>query len=151
MPKFNGVSHVDLTVHDADRSAAWYERVLCMQLLGDFPDLATPGVAARVVQVRKPATGMTFGLVQHESGADGAFSEFRVGLDHLALAVDSRDTLVQWVEHLDGCHVPHSGISDMPYGSVVVFRDPDNIQLELFALSPSFGVDLETSTSRPHS
>ena len=26
-----------------------------------------------------------------------------------------------------------SPISDQPYGSVLVFRDPDNIQLELFA------------------
>jgi catechol 2,3-dioxygenase-like lactoylglutathione lyase family enzyme len=142
MPKFTGVSHVELTVRDADRSAAWYERVLCMQLLGDFPDFATPGVAARVVQVRHPATGMTFGLIQHESGDESEFSEFRVGLDHLALAVDSRDELLQWVEHLDRCGVPHSGISDMPYGSVVVLRDPDNIQLELFAFSPSFRVDV---------
>src|SRR5262245_33160698 len=101
MPKFSGVSHVELTVRDADRSAAWYERVLCMPVLGDFPDLATPGVAARVVQVQHPATGMTFGLIQHDSGEDGEFSEFRVGLDHLALAVDSRDELLQWVEHLD--------------------------------------------------
>jgi glyoxylase I family protein len=26
-----------------------------------------------------------------------------------------------------------SSIADEPYGSVLVFRDPDNIQLELFA------------------
>src|SRR5688572_1518138 len=122
MPRFSGVSHIDLTVRDADRSAAWYGRVLCMQLLGDFPELATPGVEARVVQVRNPATGMTFGLVQHDSAEDGDFSEFRVGLDHLALAVKSREELVQWVEHLDACRVSHSEISDMPYGSVVVFR-----------------------------
>ena len=139
MPKFNGVSHVQLTVRDADRSAAWYERVLCMQLLGEFPQFATPGVAARVVQLRNPATGIHIGVIQHESGDEGEFSEFRVGLDHLALAVDSREELEQWVEHLDGCGAPHSGIRDMPYGgSVVVLRDPDNIQLELFTLRTSF-------------
>jgi glyoxylase I family protein len=142
MPEFTGVSHVELTVRDADRSATWYERVLCMQLMGEFADLATPGVAARVVQVRHPATGMTFGLIQHESGDDSAFSELRVGLDHLALSVDSRDELELWVEHLDGCGVPHSGISEMPYGSVVVLRDPDNIQLELFALATDFRIEL---------
>jgi catechol-2,3-dioxygenase len=85
-------------------------------------------------------TGLTFGLIQHERGDDGEFSEFRVGLDHLALAVDTRDELVTWAEHLDGLGEPHSGISDHPYGSVLVFRDPDNIQLELFVLSPAFRI-----------
>ena len=136
MPAFNGVSHVGITVRDVDRSAAWYERVLCMQLLGEFPQFATPGVAARVVHVRNPATGIHFALVEHESGDDDEFSEFRVGLDHLALAIESRDELEQWIEHLDVCGVPHSGIRDMRYGgSVVVFRDPDNVQLELFTLA----------------
>jgi catechol 2,3-dioxygenase-like lactoylglutathione lyase family enzyme len=135
MPKFIGVSHVGLTVRDVDRSAAWYERVLGLQLLGEFPQFATPGVAARVVHLHTPAE-IHVALIQHESGEDGEFSEFRVGLDHLALAVASRDELEQWVEHLDGCEVPHSGIRDMRYGgSVVVLRDPDNIQLELFTLA----------------
>jgi catechol 2,3-dioxygenase-like lactoylglutathione lyase family enzyme len=31
MPDFTGISHVELTVRDADRSAAWYEQVLGMQ------------------------------------------------------------------------------------------------------------------------
>ena len=44
MPKFNGVSHVQLTVRDADRSPAWYERILCMQLRGEFPQFATLSV-----------------------------------------------------------------------------------------------------------
>jgi catechol 2,3-dioxygenase-like lactoylglutathione lyase family enzyme len=138
MPVFTGVSHVDLTVRDADRSAAWYERVLGMEVLGELPELATPGVAARVVTMMNPATGMTFGLVQHDSGEDGEFSEFRVGLDHLSLAVASRDELERWVEHLDGCGVPQSAITEMQYGSVLVFRDPDNIQLELLALATNF-------------
>jgi catechol 2,3-dioxygenase-like lactoylglutathione lyase family enzyme len=145
MPEFTGVSHVELTVRDADRSAAWYERVLCMTLLGEFPDLATPGVSARIVQVMNPAVGLAFGLIQHDAVEDGEFSEFRVGLDHLALAVESRDELERWAEHLDACGVPHSGISDHPYGSVVVFRDPDNIQLELFALASDFHVDIDRS------
>jgi catechol-2,3-dioxygenase len=88
-----------------------------------------------------PAARLTFGLIQHDDGDESEFSEFRVGLDHLALTVDSRDQLVKWVEHLDACGVLHSGISDHPYGSVLVFRDPDNIQLELFVLASNFRVD----------
>jgi catechol 2,3-dioxygenase-like lactoylglutathione lyase family enzyme len=138
MPVFTGISHIGLTVRDADRSAAWYERVLGMRLLGELTEVATPGLSARVVTMLHPASGRMFGLVQHASGEDGEFSEFRVGLDHLSLVVESRDELGRWVEHLDGCGVPHSAISEMPYGSVLVFRDPDNIQLEFLALAPNF-------------
>jgi hypothetical protein len=50
-------------------------------------------------------------------------------------AVVSRGELEEWVEHLDSCGVEGSAISDRWYGSVLAFRDPDNIQLELFAWS----------------
>ena len=100
MPDFTGVAHVELTVRDADRSANWYERVLCMKRLGEFPEWATAGRSARVVHVMNPAAGLDFGLIQHESGEDGQFSEFRVGLDHLSLAVKSREELEKWVRTL---------------------------------------------------
>ena len=142
MPNLNGLSHVELTVRDVDRSATWYEQVLCMQRLREYPEYATPGVAARVIHVVHPATGLDLGLMQHESGEVSEFSELRVGLDHLSLAVDSRDELAEWVEHLDRCGVPHSGLRDMPYGSLIVFRDPDNIQLELFVLASNVRPEL---------
>jgi catechol 2,3-dioxygenase-like lactoylglutathione lyase family enzyme len=138
MPEFTGISRVELTVHDADRSAIWYEQTLGMQQLGTNPEHDAPGLTARVRHVMHRPTGLTFGLIQHDPGEDGVFSEFRVGLDHLALAVGSRAELEKWVEHLDGCGVAHSAINDMPYASVVVLRDPDNIQLELFALASGY-------------
>jgi len=138
MPEFTGVSHIELTVRDADRSGAWYERVLGMTRL-DIPDeYRTPGVAARIANLIHPRTGLNINLMQHEAGDEAVFSELHVGLDHLALAVESREELESWVRHLDDCAVEHSPISDMPYGAVVVFRDPDNIQLELFALVSGF-------------
>jgi catechol 2,3-dioxygenase-like lactoylglutathione lyase family enzyme len=94
---------------------------------------------ARVINLIHPTARFPLGLITHESIADAEFSEFRVGLDHLALAVASRDELEKWVEHLDGAGVAHAAICDMPYGSVLVFRDPDNIQLELFVYSNLFG------------
>jgi len=143
MPNFNGVSHIELTVRDADRSASWYEQVLCMQRLREFPEYATPGVSARVIHVVNGAAGVDIGLMQHDAGDAAEFSEFRVGLDHLSLAVESRDELERWVEHLDRCGVSHSGLRDMPYGSVLVFRDPDNIQLELFMLAAHARIDFD--------
>jgi glyoxylase I family protein len=148
-PKFTGVSHIELTVRDAERSAAWYERVLLMERLDTNPDHDAPGVSARLAHVMHMPTGLTFGLIQHAAGQGGEFSEFRVGLDHLALAADSRDELEKWVGHLDECGVRHSPIADTPDGSVLVFRDPDNIQLELFVLASGYRAPIRSDTGAP--
>src|SRR5262245_6047366 len=134
MPEFAGVSHVELTVRNADRSGEWYSQVLGFTRLEFSEEYRTPGVAAQIVNLFHPRSGLNINVMQHEDGEEADFSELRVGLDHLALAVKSRQELERWVEHLEECDVRHSPIHDMPYGSVLVFRDPDNIQLELFVL-----------------
>ena len=61
------------------------------------------------------------------------------GLDHMAWGVASRQELERWAQWLDALQVEHSGITDVTGQrsySVIVFRDPDNIQLELIARSP---------------
>jgi glyoxylase I family protein len=50
--------------------------------------------------------------------------------------VDSRSDLVTAVEVLDERGVTHSGIKDIGAGSILEFRDPDNIALELYAPQP---------------
>jgi len=133
MPDVTGVSHIELTVRDADLSASWYEQVLGMQRLDLPEEFRNDSVPAREVNMMHPTAGLVLSLIQHESGEHGDFSEFRVGLDHLALAVESRGELESWVAHFDDHAVVHSAISDQAWGSVLVFRDPDNIQLELFS------------------
>ena len=133
MPNLTGLSHIDLTVSDIGRSAAWYQGTLGLERVfeTDAPDMF-PG---HLVNLLEPSSGLIISMVQHERAVPGEFSEFRVGLDHLAFAVPSRDDLETWVAHFDGLGVPHSGITDIWYGSVLVFCDPDGIQLELAALS----------------
>ena len=133
MPDVTGVSHIELTVRDADLSANWYEQVLGMQRLDLPEEFRNDSVPAREVNMMHPTAGLVLSFIQHESGENGDFSEFRVGLDHLALAVESRGELEKWVAHFDDHAVVHSAISDQAWGSVLVFRDPDNIQLELFS------------------
>jgi hypothetical protein len=60
--------------------------------------------------------------------------------------VPTRADLEAWQQHLEANGVARvddadkpltqSPIADEPYGSVLVFRDPDNIQLELFSPAP---------------
>ncbi len=73
---------------------------------------------------------------QGSARSDDQFDEFRVGLDHLRFAVSSREELDCAVQLLDQRSVPHGGIEDMGKEvglSVLAFRDPDTIQLELTA------------------
>ncbi len=72
-------------------------------------------------------------LHHHDANPGERFSERRTGLDHVGLSVANRAELEAWQRHLQELGVTQSPIADRPYGSVLVFRDPDNIQLELFA------------------
>ena len=78
--------------------------------------------------------GMLLGLHQHKSPAQAEpFSEYRVGLDHVAFGCESRDDLEKWARRLDELGVEHDGIKDAHYGSGLSFRDPDGVALEFFA------------------
>jgi catechol-2,3-dioxygenase len=72
-------------------------------------------------------------VMTHDATAElGAFDERRVGLDHFAFRVRDRDELQSWAAHLEAAGVANTGIIDTGYGPTIVFRDPDNIQLEVY-------------------
>ena len=60
-----------------------------------------------------------------------------MGFDHLSCTVDSRQQLDAWLDRLDELGVPHSGITEEDMWDVLVFRDPDNIQLEFILVKPA--------------
>ncbi len=131
MPAITGISHVDLSVTDLDTSDAWYRELLgAVPLFGGRNE--DHGLDVRYIVI--PDVGVVIGLEQHDLNDGSRFDERRVGLDHLAFDVASRDELDAWVERLDELGIEHSGISEQDPWDVLVFRDPDNIQLELFLL-----------------
>lgn len=110
------------------------------------PKAGAPREANRFPSCKRFANGR-FGLMivlhRHDANDRERFSEKRTGLDHAGLMVANRAELEKWGDHLAAHGVKPSSeaaapltqspISDEPYGSVLVFRDPDNIQLEMFA------------------
>ena len=129
----SGIHHVGLTVPDVDASAAWYDRVLEFTHVGRYE---SPDGARRKVFLNHDRLGIRLGLTQHRDGSRDDFDETRVGLDHLAFAVHDRRDLESWATRLEVESVACSPISpanSIPEAFVLVFRDPDNIQLELFA------------------
>jgi glyoxylase I family protein len=126
------VHHLGLTVRDVEASAAWYADVLGFRRVGEF---ASPDGARRKVFLRHDGLRARLGLVEHRGGDRRSFDETRVGLDHVAFAVDAAD-LAGWAARLAAAGVVHSPVAPantVPGALVLVLRDPDGIQLELFA------------------
>ena len=129
MTTFPPLTHVALTVRDLSVSVPWYEA-----LLGAKPVLDEDTDPDMHHNVYLLAGGTLLGLHQHKTPApEGAFSEYRVGLDHIAFGCASRQELEQWAHRLDDLGIKHGGVKDASYGSGISFRDPDGIALEFFA------------------
>lgn len=130
--------HIALTVRHIDASVAWYEKVFGVRHVMDAPH---DGGTARILA--DEAFGLLFALHTHDAASGDLFSERRTGLDHVGMLVATRDDLVRWQDHLEQHGIrraeradqpcTQSDIADESYGAVLVFRDPDNIQLELLA------------------
>ncbi|MCF2532974.1 VOC family protein [Yinghuangia soli] len=127
MPQHTGFSHVSLSVTDLEASKRWYMDVL------DFVELAVLEDAAYTQQLLLHPTGFALGLQQHKGNDGSLFTPERTGLDHLGFAVADRAELEAWTDRLAALGVKHSPIADTAFGAVLCFRDPDDIQLELFA------------------
>jgi glyoxylase I family protein len=77
-----------------------------------------------------PDSGWLIGVRQYLRREEGALDEFRTGLDHFAFAVSSRAELEGWEQRRREADVAFTPIAETAIGSVIVFRDPDNIQME---------------------
>jgi len=131
MPSIQGVNHLALTVSDPRASIGWYEKVF-----GGVQVPMTDEPGHLVIGLLTP-DGFFIGLQGHGATPKGdQFSEFRVGLDHVAFRCADRAAVEDWANHLDEIAVEHSGLKDVPYGTVLTFRDPDNIQLEFYSVPP---------------
>ncbi|MFW3122431.1 lactoylglutathione lyase-like lyase [Mycolicibacterium mageritense DSM 44476 = CIP 104973] len=131
---FSGVHHLSLTVTDLEASVAWYQRVFRTERLDvKIPHYGREETGYSVL-LPEPRSGLIFGLHTNTGNRGEPFDEARTGLDHVSFSVASRDDLVAWTVWLDSLGIDHTGVvdeTDPIVYSTVVFRDPDNIQLEL--------------------
>ncbi|WP_308468610.1 VOC family protein [Rathayibacter soli] len=131
MPAFGTPSHIDLSVSDVEASASWYVDVLGLRRVRRV-DLDNRIMIVLVHQ----ATGLVIGLNQHTVVPVPRFDDRNVGLDHIGFSVAERADLDAWETQLAGLNVVHSPAEDTANGAALVFRDPDNIQLEFWWSRP---------------
>jgi glyoxylase I family protein len=123
------LNHVAVTVRDLFVSTPWYTTLLGAEPMDDGNSGDGFHHAVWVLP-----NGTLFGLHAHTRPPAAAdFSEFNVGLDHIAFGSESREELEKWAGRLSELGIEHGGIVDRPHGSGLSFRDPDGIPLEFFA------------------
>ena len=126
-PKILGVHHLRFTVSDLDRSIAFYTEVLGFELRVRF--------GPNSVFLHDGTAGLGLNTPWHDiSEQEHRFDEARVGMDHVGFRVASADDVRKAAEHLDAHGIAHSDVKPgrIPDSLLVVFRDPDNIQLEYY-------------------
>ena len=101
----NGLSHLGLRVTNLARAKRFYVDTLGSQLVREID-------GAVLVNVY----GMLIGLYGGDSSSsrDDHFDPFRVGLDHLALAVEDTSNLEDMQRELDAAGVPNNGVEEDP-------------------------------------
>lgn len=131
MPAITGIHHVSVTVTDLERSVPWYTEVLGLTKLMEERHPDGEGYA---IVLGKPDWSFCIGLHSHTTNELEKFAESRTGLDHVGFLVSNRAELDVWQSRLADLEVTQSPITDGDGFAVLVFRDPDNIQLEFISM-----------------
>ncbi|MFI6461603.1 VOC family protein [Streptomyces sp. NPDC050528] len=135
MPELAGIHHVKMPVTDLDRSRDWYGRVLGFKVTYEFQDEdgVVRGVAGEV-----PGLGDSMLCLRVNSQA----AQGCQGFDPVSFAVRDRADVEAWAAHLDTLGVPHSPVIEASIGWLLVFNDPDGLDLHLYSWA-AHGVDHE--------
>ena len=126
-----GLSHLGLRVTNLARAKHFYIDILGCQLVRE----TDRGVLVNV-------SGMLVALNETDSYSSSydRFNPFRVGLDHLALAVEDPSILEDLKRDLDAAEVRNNGVEEDPetHDKYISFFDPDGIAWELYSTSTRF-------------
>lgn len=125
-PTLAGIHHVKIPVTELNTSRAWYERVFGFRVTMEFPDAddLVVGVSGEV-----PGLGDVLLALRVNPAAAGGSR----GFDPVSFGVTGRKDVEAWAEHLDALDIEHSPVIDASLGWLLVFTDPDGLELHLYS------------------
>src|SRR5438034_11809751 len=115
----NGWSHLGLRVTDLARAKRFYVDTLGCPLVRETEQAVFVRVSGMLIAL--------LGADAHTPG-DDHFDPFRVGLDHLALAVENPSQLEDIQRDLDAAGLRNNGVEEDPVSDrmYISFSDPDD-------------------------
>jgi catechol 2,3-dioxygenase len=123
LPAATHMGTVELTVADLERSLAYYEREIGLQVHARENGEARLGTGGADLLVLRELPGAR--------PADGY-----AGLFHFALLVPERRDLARWLAHAARDRVALTGLSDHFVSEALYLRDPDHHGIEIYADRP---------------
>lgn len=122
-----GLHHLGLRVTDMARSKKFYMETLGFLHVLDSDGLILLNHQGTLIGIRGGAK---------ETPKSDKFNPFRVGLDHVALAVQDMQSLRAIKRQLDSAKVRNNGIEqdELTKAHYISFYDPDGIAWELYVM-----------------
>lgn len=121
-PTLGAINHIAVNVTDLRRSERWYSEAFDLTRVDG--EIAADGTGH--VALLSPRGGWILALS----------SAVASRVEHVAFTCAGRDQLLQWRQLLADRGVDVGTLTDAPYGSGFVVRDPDGVNVELFAPAP---------------
>ncbi len=125
-PAIIGIHHVKFPVSNLAQSRNWYQRVLGLQVLMDFPD--DNGVVRGLAGILPGSPPVAVALREQPTAAAG-----NAGFDPVSFAVTDHEAAMAWAEHLDRLGVEHSDVVQGTLGWALDITDPDGIVIRLYS------------------
>lgn len=125
LPKSPGIHHVGLRCWDMEITKDFYRDIIGFPLVLDTPALMA-FVAGSVIIVFKPA--------DPKHTEDKQFHPFNIGLDHIAIIMETEEELNRCAAGLAQAGVENTGVKldETLKKKYVAFKDPDRIQWEFY-------------------
>ena len=123
-----GLSHLGLRVTNLARAKRFYVDTLGCQLVREIDGAVLVNMYGMLIALSGDDA---------RSSSKDHFDPFRVGLDHVALAVEDPGTLEDLKQDLDTARVHNNGVEEDPetHDRYISFYDPDGIAWELYSVA----------------
>ncbi len=123
-----GIHHVKFPVTDLARSRAFYEQVLDLQVLTEFPD--DDGTVRGLAGEIPGDPPVRIALRENASAAKGVR-----GFDPVSFAIADEAAAHAWAAHLDELGVDHTQVVRGSQGWCLDVIDPDEIVIRLYTVA----------------